>query len=65
MPDDYSDRIDQVAAGPSSVSGDAGSVTEQSLSQLIEADKYKRSKEAGAVPSLGLRFRRISPPGSA
>lgn len=53
-----------VAQAPAEIQGDAGRVKEQSLSDLIAAEKYLRGKSAAATPRRGLRFTQISPPGA-
>lgn len=69
---DLTDRIEAAAAGPAQVSGDAGSVTEQSLADLIAADEYLRTVAADSPASVaptkphrGVRFTRLLPPGGA
>lgn len=60
-----SSQIQSLANGPAEVSGDAGSVKQRSVSELIEADRYLASKAAMDNPLKGLRFAKITPPGSA
>jgi hypothetical protein len=43
---DLSEQIEDAAANPQTVSGDAGSVTERSIADLIAADKYLAEKAA-------------------
>jgi hypothetical protein len=62
--DGLRDVIREAAAGPSSVSGDAGTVSQRSLSELIEADKYLAAKESARAPRRGLRFSKLIPPGA-
>ena len=56
---DLEDKISEVAQGPAKASGDAGSVEQQNLKDLIEADKYLARPEttvlyvAGYSPHLG------------
>jgi hypothetical protein len=60
---DLETRIEQVAAGPKRVSGDAGSVTQQDIDDLIKADRHLASKSATSGRTLkGIRFVKISPP---
>lgn len=63
MPD-LSERIEEVAAGPSSVSGDGHSVSQQSVGDLIAADKHLAAKSAAARAHMGLRFTKLVPPGA-
>lgn len=53
------------AAGPAEVSGDAGSVRQHSLPDLIAADRYLLAKDAALNRRRGLRFNRLVPPGAA
>ena len=60
MPD-LSDKIEEVANGPASASGPAGSMSAQSIQGLIEADKYLAAKRAAAASGgslLGRALRR-------
>lgn len=56
--------LESAMAGPQKVTGDAGSVEQYPLSDLIKADQYIRSKCATKNPLHGLRFTRLIPPGS-
>lgn len=60
---DLADAIAENAAGPKAAQNDSGSVTEHSLREQIEADKYLANKKALAK-GLGLRLAKIQP-GSA
>ncbi len=51
-------------SGPQSVSGDAGSVTNRSIDDLIKAANYLRGVDAANSPSRGLRFSRMIPDGT-
>lgn len=68
MPD-LTDAIEEVAAGPASASGAAGSISQQSLQSLIEADRYLKGNEAatsgasaGNFLGRALRRARAVPP---
>ena len=63
MPD-LSDTIETAAGQPKAASGDAGSVTMPSVSELIEADRYLASKEAASATRRGLNLIKLQPPGS-
>lgn len=63
MTDNLDDTIRQNAQGPAKVAGDAGSVEQHPLSELIEADRYLASKESVRQPKRGLRFSKLVPPG--
>ena len=58
------DAIRTAAHGPAKVSGDAGSVEQQKLADLIAADKYLVEKCAVEKPRRGLRFNKLVPPGA-
>jgi hypothetical protein len=59
------DAIEENARGPKSASGDAGQVSQHSLKDQIEADRYLASRKAGQHPLRSLRFTKISPPGAS
>jgi hypothetical protein len=52
------------AAGPAEVSGDAGSVKQQPIKDLIEYEKFLRSKCATTNPHRAIRFIKLVPPGA-
>ena len=54
--------ITTVAGQPASASGDNISVTQQSIPDLIAADKYLTGQTAAAQEGLGLRFRQVKNP---
>ena len=57
-------KINEVANGPSKASGDAGSVEQQNLKDLIEADKYLANKSASRGRGLGIKRVQLIPPGA-
>lgn len=59
------DKIRKVAEGPLKVSGDAGSVEQHKITDLIEADRYLATKEAAGKPNRGIRFSKLVPPGTS
>lgn len=59
-----SKTILETAAGPKKVSGDAGSVEQHSISDLIAADKYLASKEVAKGRGLGIKLAKIEPDGT-
>lgn len=61
---DLSDAIEQAAQAPARVSGDAGSVDQQPLPDIIKADQYLSAKRGIQTKNLGLRSRKITPPGA-
>lgn len=59
-----SDAIKQNAAGPKSASNGSGAMSQHSLKEQIEADKYVNAKAAAAANAFfGLRMKRIVPGG--
>lgn len=65
MEEDLNDVINDNAQGPKRVQGDEATVENHSLQDQIAADRYLASKKAAGNKSLGLRFRKIVPPGTA
>ncbi|MBX3356492.1 MAG: hypothetical protein KF724_12420 [Phycisphaeraceae bacterium] len=58
-------KIRDAAAGPARASNETGSVDQQPLGELIDADRYLASKEAATNPRKALRFTKLVPPGAA
>lgn len=58
------DAIVESATGPKKVSGDAGAVEQHDLSDLIEAERFTRAKQAMAKPGLGIKLLKIQPGGT-
>ena len=56
------DKISEVANGPSKASGDAGSIEQQNLKDLVEADKYLANKSASRGQGLGIKRVKLVPP---
>ena len=65
MSKNLEDKIRENAEGPAKASGDAGSVEQHKLTEQIEADRYLCSKEATKSKNRGLKFNKLSPPGTA
>lgn len=61
---DLAEVLLETASGPKKVSGDAGSVEQHSISDLIEADKYLSSKEAAKGRGIGIKLSKIEPDGT-
>lgn len=61
---DLESEIESVGQGPAAVSGDAGSMRQHPIRDLIEADKYLKSLAATSAKTLGIRMTKIVPPGS-
>ena len=64
MPDDLKDVIQENAEGPASAEVDGQRVTQHSLKDQIEADKYLAAKDAAKSHRLGIRLVKIVPPGA-
>ncbi|TXH09522.1 MAG: hypothetical protein E6R04_07920 [Spirochaetes bacterium] len=64
MSEDLTDAIVEAAQSPQSASGEAGSVTARSISELIEADKYAKAQAATTGRRRGLIINKLRPPGS-
>jgi hypothetical protein len=66
MSDELRDKIAETASGPKRVRTDAGEVESQDVAAMIEADKYLSAKaaSAGANKRRGLRFNKLTPPGT-
>ena len=64
MADDLTEVIKRNAEGPAEATGDSGSMRQHSLPDQIAADKYLAGKSAMSSGSMGLRRRKIVPPGT-
>jgi hypothetical protein len=66
MSDELRQKISDVASGPKRVRTDAGEVEAQDVASMIEADKYLSAKaaSAGSNTRRGLRFNKLTPPGT-
>ncbi|MGL6194429.1 MAG: hypothetical protein ACRC2T_06355 [Thermoguttaceae bacterium] len=67
MPDEKTleEAIRENAAGPKTVTSEVGSVTQHSIRDQIEADKYLKKQRAAKSRGLGIRFVKIQLPGTA
>lgn len=64
MPEEeMQDRIVEAAKGPKSYENDGEKITQHSLSELIDADKYLRRKKAAGNPFGALKIAKISTQG--
>jgi hypothetical protein len=63
MPD-LSDILEDAAAEPVEARGDAGSIRQRSLAELIEADRYLKSRDGLRRTDRGLKLTKLSPPGT-
>lgn len=62
--DSANEALIAALTSPAKVAGDAGSVEQRSISELIAANNYLRSTCAGNGPRQGLRFTRLVPDGT-
>jgi len=65
VPEDLTDQIRENASGPKAAKGDAASMEQHSLRDLIEADRYLASKKAAGGKGFGLKVSQFIPPGTA
>lgn len=61
---DIEKALREAAVAPASASNDAGSVSQHSLKDMIELDRYLASKAAVKTKGRGLRVQKIISPGS-
>lgn len=64
MSQEIDDAMEANALGPAEVEGKAGRVSQHSLPDLIEYDRYRAGKAAGATRRRGVRFTQLIPPGT-
>lgn len=64
IPVTLNETILENARSPKRVQGDAGSVEQHSLQDLIAAERFLQSKKAMQSKGLGIRFLKISPDGA-
>jgi hypothetical protein len=64
MTDSLVDIIEKNAEGPAKASGDSGSMEQHSLPDQIAADRYLESKRAAQRKGLGIRLKKLVPPGT-
>lgn len=64
MADEVTTAISTNAQGPQSVTQDGTTVQQHNLKDQIEADRYLKGQTAAGRKAKGLRFMRISPPGT-
>lgn len=63
MPDEIQEKIVNAASGPKSYENDGEKITQHSLPELIEADKYLRKKKAARNPFAAVKIAKISTQG--
>ena len=64
MAEDLEDKIVENAQGPQRARGDSGEIEQHSLPDQIAADMYIAQKAASKAKGLGIRFFKLSPPGT-
>lgn len=64
MPDDVKTAIEENAKGPAEVESDGARVKQHRLKEQIEADRHLSSRAGASNKTLGLRFRKLVPPGA-
>jgi len=64
MAEDLESAILENAQGPSKASGDSGSMEQHSLPDQVAADRYLESKKAARSKGLGIRLKKLVPPGT-
>jgi hypothetical protein len=64
MSDDLTDTILENAQGPAEAHGDAGGMKQHPLPDQIEADRYLESKKASRSKGLGIKLKKLVPPGT-
>lgn len=56
--------VDGAAARPKQVSNDEGAVTERTIPELTEADRYEKARSAGTKVPFGMTIGRVKPGGT-
>lgn len=64
MAEDLESTIETAAGSPAEVSAFGQTVKQQSIPDLIAADRYLQAKNARRKKTSGLRFVRLVPPGT-
>jgi hypothetical protein len=62
--DDLEDNIRENAAGPKRAKGDSAEMEQHTLPDQIAADRYLASKKASQTKGLGIKLKKLSPPGA-
>ena len=61
---DLTTTIETAAGGPAKVTGDSGSVEQQPILDLIEADRYLKGNTGVTKKWHGIRVAKLKPPGA-
>ena len=64
MAEEIENAIIENAQGPAKASGDSGSMEQHPLPDQIAADRYLESKNAARGKGLGIRLKKLVPPGT-
>ncbi len=64
MTDEIKDAIESNATGPKSVTADGVTVNQHSIKDQIVADNHVATKTAAKRKHAGVRFMKMSPPGT-
>jgi hypothetical protein len=62
--DELVETIEELAQNPKKIVGDAGTVEEHAVADLIKAQQFLDARAAASRPHGGLRFTRLLPPGA-
>ena len=63
-PDNLDDALRSNASGPRRARGDSAEIEQHPLADQIAADRYLASKNAAKNKGLGIRFKKLVPPGT-
>lgn len=61
---DIGDAIDDLADKPMETEADGFKNKERPLTELIEADKYRKASQGASTKTRGMRFTKLIPPGA-
>jgi hypothetical protein len=64
MAEELEEALRTNAAGPRRARGDSSEIEQHPLGDQIAADRYLASKNAAKNKGLGIRFRKLTPPGT-
>ncbi len=64
MAEELEETIHTNASGPRRARGDSAEIEQHPLADQIAADRYLASKNAAKNKGLGIRFKKLVPPGT-
>jgi hypothetical protein len=64
MAEELANAILENAQGPAKASGDSGSMEQHTLPDQVAADRYLESKKAARGKGLGIKLKKLVPPGT-